>query len=117
MTTFLVMTLAGAAGALCRYLVSGIVQEKTGSDYPIGTLSVNLSGAFLIGLAAGGSWLGPDTSTAVFGFLGGYTTFSTWMIETLRLGLPSGRPRAVWNLTITLLLGVGLTALGYSLAR
>ena len=47
----------------------------------------------------------------------GLTTFSTWMIETIRLGIPPLRTRALFNLTITLIAGVALTAAGYSLTN
>jgi CrcB protein len=54
-------------------------------------------------------------SLAAIGFLGGFTTYSTWMIETIRLGMPQLRPRAIVNLMATLILGIGLTMAGYSL--
>jgi CrcB protein len=81
----------------------------------MGTLAVNLSGAFAIGLVAGATTPGSPEATAIIGFLGGYTTYSTWMVETLRLGLVESRPQAMINLTLTLVLGIALTAAGYSL--
>jgi fluoride exporter len=115
--TFLVITLAGALGALCRYLISGAVQESSRSDFPVGTLAVNLTGAFLLGLVAGADGLQPGGSLAAAGFLGGFTTFSTWMIETIRLGMPPIRSRALVNLVLPLLAGVALAAVGYSLTN
>jgi CrcB protein len=69
----------------------------------------------LIGLVAGASDLESTLSLAAIGFLGGFTTYSTWMIETIRLGMPQLRLRAVVNLMATLILGIGLTVAGYSL--
>jgi CrcB protein len=113
----LLATVAGAVGALSRYLLSGFVQERVDSDFPIGTLAVNLTGAFLLGLVVGVDQLESVATLAVAGFLGGFTTFSTWMIEAVRLGIPPLRARALINLTITLLAGVALAAAGYSLTN
>lgn len=115
--TFLVATVAGAVGAVCRYLLSGVVQERTRSDFPVGTFTVNLVGAFLLGLTAGIDDLQSTATLAAVGFLGGFTTFSTWMIETIGLGIPSIRSRAAVNLALTLLAGVALAAGGYSLTN
>lgn len=115
--TLMLATFAGAVGAVCRYLISGMVQQRTRSDFPLGTLAVNLVGALLIGLIAGADELESAATLAAFGFLGGFTTFSTWMIETIRLGLPPLRRRAAANLAFTLLAGVALAAAGYSLTN
>jgi CrcB protein len=115
--TLLLATLAGAVGAVCRYLLSGWVQQQTRSDFPLGTLAVNLAGAFLLGLLAGADALRSAATLAGAGFLGGFTTFSTWMIETIRLGIPPLRGRAVANLALTFLAGVALAAVGYSLTN
>jgi CrcB protein len=93
------------------------VQQQTRSDFPLGTLAVNLAGAFLLGLLAGGDDPHSALNLAGIGFLGGFTTFSTWMIETIRLGIPPLRGRAVANLALTLLAGIMLAAFGYSLSN
>ncbi len=112
--TFLAATVAGALGALSRYVLSGWVQDRTSSSFPVGTLSVNLSGAFLLGLLAGGGDLESLAVTAGVGFLGGLTTFSTWMVETVRLGFPPLSARAKANMTVMLVSGLALAAIGYS---
>jgi CrcB protein len=117
MSIILVMSLAGSVGALSRYLISGLVQERTGADFPIGTMAVNLIGAFLLGLLAGA---GNDLSlltTGLIGFLGGFTTFSTWMVETLRLGPTRLRSRGLANLGISLFAGIALALVGFSLTN
>ena len=111
----LLVTLAGAFGAVVRYLLSGFVQQRVDTDLPVGTLAVNLSGAFLIGIVAGIDDLQSTIALIAVGFLGGFTTFSTWMIETIRLGIPPLRSRSLFNLTTTLIAGVALAAAGYSL--
>jgi CrcB protein len=76
----------GALGALSRFHLGRAVATRLVSDFPAGTFAVNISGCFLLGLFTGLSL----TSTWMFvlgtGFLGAYTTFSTWMVETQRLG-------------------------------
>jgi CrcB protein len=113
--TVLITILAGGLGAVGRYLLSGFVQERTRSNFPVGTLTVNLTGAFLLGTIAGVDHLQSTTTLVAAGFLGGFTTFSTWMIETIRLGGPPIRSRALTNLALTLLAGIALAAAGYSL--
>lgn len=113
MTLFAI--LAGAVGALARYLLFRFVQQSVDTDLPVGTLAVNLSGAFLIGIVAGIDDLQSTIALIAVGFLGGFTTFSTWMIESIRLGIPPLRSRGVINLVITLIAGVALAAAGYSL--
>jgi CrcB protein len=117
MSVVLVMSLSGALGALVRYLVSGLVQERTRSDFPIGTLTVNLTGAFVLGVVAGVGDGQTVPTMALVGFLGGFTTFSTWMVETIRLGLTPFRSRALANLAISLLAGVALAVAGFSLTN
>lgn len=113
----LLAALAGAGGTLARYLLSGLVQQRLDGDLPVGTLAVNLSGALLIGAVVGIDHLQSSATLIAAGFLGGFTTFSTWMIETIRLGIPPLRTRALFNLTIMLIAGVALTAAGYSLTN
>lgn len=111
--TILVAAAAGSVGALVRYVVSGVVQQRTRSSMPLGTAVVNLAGAFLLGIVLGVGG-GSLWSTAAAGFTGGLTTFSTWMVETLGLGVvPRPSVRAVINLAVLAALGVALAALGY----
>lgn len=113
--TLVIASLAGSAGALARYLVSGWVQETLHSDFPLGTLTVNVVGSFALGLLIGMGDLHSLPIVAGVGFLGGFTTFSTWMVETIRLGPMSSR--AVINLGLPLALGASGAALGLILTR
>jgi CrcB protein len=113
----LLASFAGAFGALSRYLLGGFVQEQTRSEFPVGTLVVNLVGAFLLGIVVGIDDFGSTFTIIAAGFLGGFTTFSTWMFETLSLGFPPLRSRALFNLCFTLIGGVALAAAGYSLTH
>lgn len=113
--TIVAVSIVGAAGAVCRYLISGWVQSAVRSDFPVGTLTVNLGGSFGLGLIVG---TGPLDSTFILfatGFLAGFTTFSTWMIETIRLGHRS--PRTLLNLVVSLVGGLGAAAFGFTLTN
>lgn len=99
----------GGVGAIGRFLLDAAVSERTGRDLPVGTFAVNVTGAFALGV------LGPGHLLAGTALLGSYTTFSTWMLESHRLG-EDGRTRAMLtNLAISLALGVAAAALGRAL--
>lgn len=109
-TAFLLVALAGGLGASCRYLLDSTITRRAGEDarLPWGTIVVNTTGSFLLGLLTGlaaAQWLPPEWLQVVgVGFLGGYTTFSTASHETVRL-LQEGRMRA------SLVNGFGILAL------
>jgi CrcB protein len=119
--TVLLVVVGGGLGALARYWLSGVVQRRVGS-FPWGTMVVNLSGALLLGLALGIAE-GGDIDAVMrdpltIGVLGGYTTFSTWMVETNALGSGGGSAglrRAAANVVVPLIAGVGLAFLGFAL--
>lgn len=111
--SLLLASFAGSAGAVCRYLVSGWVQRGSASDFPMGTLVVNVLGALGLGLVLGAGSVESMTTIALAGFFGGFTTFSTWMIETVRLGL-SGR-QATMSILVSVVGGVAAAAVGYTL--
>jgi fluoride exporter len=111
--SFMTLSIAGAVGAVCRYAISGWIQTRHQSGFPLGTLVVNIAGSFGLGLALGFGALESLPVLAAIGFLGGFTTFSTWMIESLGLGLPS--MRAALNLALSLLGGVLAVVAGFML--
>ena len=83
--------------------------------FPLGTLAVNLTGAFALGVLHGAGVGGDALTIAGTGFVGSYTTFSTWMLESQRLG-EDGEPLLLWaNLAVSLLAGLAAFALGISL--
>lgn len=115
--SLVILSLAGGVGAVARYTVSGFVQERAGAGFPAGTMLVNLSGAFMLGLLVGAGGATSPWVIGLAGFLGGFTTYSTWMVETLRIGLVRLRPLAFINLLGGLVGGVALAALGHSLTN
>lgn len=111
--SFMALSIAGAVGAVCRYSISGWIQARHLSGFPLGTLVVNIAGSFGLGFVLGFSDLESLPVVAAIGFFGGFTTFSTWMIESLGLGLTS--LRAALNLALSLLGGVLAGVAGFML--
>jgi CrcB protein len=79
------IALLGGVAALLRFRFDAAVQSRFGGDFPLGTLAVNLVGAFCLGLLTGLSVVGDALLLAGTATLGSFTTFSTWMLETERL--------------------------------
>ena len=106
------VALLGGAGAVARVVVDGAVAERANGELPVGTLVVNLSGAFLLGFVAGVALSGDALLLAGTATLGSYTTFSTWMLETQRL-VEEGEGRvAAVNVGLSLAAGLAAVALG-----
>ena len=107
--------LVGGVGAISRFALDGTVSGRLGEDLPLGTLAVNVIGSLLLGVAAGAS-LGDDAYLlAGTGLLGAFTTFSTWALESHRLG-EDGRLRlGIANFLVSLVLGVAAVYLGREL--
>jgi CrcB protein len=76
----------GAAGSYARFSVAAAVTARRAGAFPWGTFAVNLTGGFVLGLLVGLSLTGTALLVLGTGFMGGYTTFSTWMVEAERLG-------------------------------
>jgi len=107
--------LLGGLGAIGRFLLDGAVSSRVGGGFPFGTLAVNLTGAFALGALYGAAVGGDALRLAGVGFLGAYTTFSTWALEAHRLG-EDGRTRVgLANLLVSLALGLGCAWLGREL--
>lgn len=103
--------LLGGLGALARFLLDARVSASAGA-LPLGTLLVNLSGAILLGVLVGAAVHGDDYLLAGTAVIGSYTTFSTWMLESHRLGENARTWLLSVNVAASLLLGVAAAALG-----
>jgi CrcB protein len=115
--TLAALAVLGGLGAIARFLLDGAVASRLGRAFPFGTLAVNLTGAFALGVLDGAAVGGDALRVAGVGFLGAYTTFSTWALEAHRLG-EDGRTRlSVANLLVSLALGLGCAWLGHQLGR
>jgi fluoride exporter len=120
--TYLAISIGAVLGANARFLVGGWVAEHLGATFPWGTLLVNTSGSFLIGFALtlvsergiGPWWVRPGLA---IGFLGSYTTFSTFSYETLRLVEAGSLPAAGFNVAGSVTAALLGVYLGTVLAR
>ena len=123
MSGLISVALGSVLGAIARYFISGFVARRVGETFPWGTLFINVSGAFLIGafgrlaensasiLASPDPWL-----FAVTGFLGCYTTVSSFSLQTLTLARDGERGRAIGYVAISVGLCLGAVSLGFALA-
>ena len=106
------VALIGGVGAVCRFLVDRAVSARFSGSFPYGTLVVNLSGALLLGFLSGLA-LSPDLALlAGTAFVGSYTTFSTWMLETQRLDEERQLRPAVANIVVSVVFGLAAAWLG-----
>jgi CrcB protein len=118
------VVLGSALGGTARYFLSGLVARRVGETFPWGTLAVNVSGAFLIGIfaamardnaslfASSNPWL-----FAVTGFLGCYTTVSSFSLQTLALAKDGESGRAAGYVALSVALSIGAVAVGYALVN
>jgi fluoride exporter len=118
--TLLAVALAGAFGAPARYLVERAISARRGRGFPWGTLIVNVTGSFALGLVTGlalyhGLAATPKTVIGT-GFIGAYTTFSTYAYETVDVAERSSAQLAGAYAIVSVLMGVAAATLGLVLA-
>jgi CrcB protein len=116
------IAILGAVGTLARYGLQGIVQIRAGSTFPYGTLLVNLTGCFLLGLigqfALTRMVISPDWRMAItIGFFGGYTTFSSFGWETAKMLEEGEWAWATAYVGASVFVGLLLTVAGIRLAN
>ncbi|KNY05374.1 fluoride efflux transporter FluC [Microbacterium sp. GCS4] len=107
---FLGAALAGGVGATLRYVLDVAVGSLAGRRFPWGILAVNLTGSFALGLVT--TALPEQAFLLGAGLLGGYTTFSTAMLDTVALWRDGERPASVFNVVGMLVLGLLAAGLG-----
>ena len=119
--SFLVF-IGGGIGAVFRYLLAGWIYKVIGSDFPYGTLAVNVVGCFVIGLfltmAEDRFLISPSVRTFVaVGIIGGFTTFSTFNFETLELLKDGAISLALLNVGASVIVGLSATWVGAIIGR
>jgi len=122
MIQILAIAAGGAVGSVLRYAVSTGVYSMLGRNFPYGTLAVNVVGSFLMGflfvlmverLDMSGMW----RMAILVGFLGAFTTFSTFSIETVNLIQGGDYMRALSNIAVSVVFCLAATWIGFRMAR
>jgi CrcB protein len=118
----LLIAVFGAIGTLARYGLGGVVQIKMGGTFPYGTLLINLTGCFFLGLIGqltlNRMIISPEWRMAIaVGFFGGYTTFSSFGWETAKMLETGEWLRATTYVTASVVLGLLLSVVGIRLAN
>lgn len=122
LTQLWVVMLGGALGAVLRFILSTSITERFGSAFPYGTLMVNVLGSFAVGffaiVLAEKMALSPLVRMGLFvGFLGAFTTFSTFSLETLNLFEEGYLARALLNIMLSVLFSVFAVWTGVMLGK
>lgn len=122
MNMVLLVAAGGAAGSVARYLMASAIQKATGWEFPLGTVLVNVVGCFMIGLLY--VWLVARhdpredlRGLLIVGVMGGFTTFSSFSLETVTLMLNGSYANAVLNVVVSVAACIGGTWLAITLAR
>ena len=118
----ILIAVAGAVGTLARYWLGSFVQRSAGMSFPWGTFTVNMAGSFLFGAVwalaeARFSHASLLRTVLLTGFMGAFTTFSTFMFETSELLRASRYFLAFGNVALHNLCGIAFLFLGFSTAR
>lgn len=120
MRIYLWIGLGSALGGMLRYGLAEWVTSLAGKAFPWGTLLVNVSGSFLMGVIASAAqsttgWWGTDAGKAFLmaGICGGYTTFSAFSLQTLELARHGHWPAAGWNILLSVALCLAAVWLGF----
>jgi CrcB protein len=122
LTKYLVVAAGGALGAVLRYYLGGTLLARAGAPFPTATFVINITGSFIIGffltLATERLHISPHWRLAVaVGFVGAYTTFSTFEYETARLVEDGDFMRALLNVVLSVVVGFAAVWAGITLAR
>jgi fluoride exporter len=102
----------GGVGAILRFVLDAVVESLAGRSLPFGTFAVNMTGTLALGTLVGAALHGDALLLAGTATIGSYTTFSTWMLETQRLGEDGERAALALNVALSLAGGLGAAALG-----
>ena len=96
----------GGVGAIARFALDGAVGQRVGREFPYGTLVVNALGAFVLGTLVGAALSGTAFRLAGTGLVGAFTTFSTWTLESHRLGEDGELRLGALNFAVSLVVGI-----------
>lgn len=114
---YLLIAMGGIFGSLSRFLISGRIGEKYSGTYPLGTFIINITGAFTLGAVTAFNPAYNLYALIVIGFLGSFTTFSTFIVESLSLFQSGEKKNAILYLSLSITLGIASYICGYYLIR
>ena len=122
MNAILLVAVGGAVGSVARYLMASSIQTATGWEFPLGTVLVNILGCFLIGVLYVLLIARPDPrqdlrALLMVGVMGGFTTFSSFSLETVTMAMNGNFGGATLNVVISVAACLVGTILGVTLAR
>ncbi|MGH8891223.1 MAG: fluoride efflux transporter CrcB [Acidothermaceae bacterium] len=114
------VALVAGVGAVCRYVTDQMISHRRDSVFPLGTFTINVVGSFVLGITTGlATHHGLSVTAATIigsGFCAGFTTFSTWMWETIALAEAGAALEASINALASLVVGLAAAGLGLWLA-
>ncbi|MFL0250079.1 fluoride efflux transporter CrcB [Clostridium neuense] len=114
---YILIGIGGAFGSLTRYKLGSIISKKTKSKFPLGTFIINITGAFLLGVLTSSGISKNMSLLLADGFMGAYTTFSTFMYEGFNLFQGRKKLNAFTYIFLSLILGVVGFYLGENIIR
>jgi fluoride exporter len=112
---WIVLAVLGGVGAVLRFQIDALVQLRAAGEFPLGTLVVNVAGSFTLGVLTGAGVTGDALLLGGTAVLGSFTTFSTWMLETERLGEEGDERIALLNVAVSVVAGVATALLGWAI--
>ena len=118
MMKYVYIIIGGAVGSVLRFVISDFIASKNTSDFPTGTFTVNIIGSFLIGFLFGCLSLNGELDDKVkflvfIGFLGGFTTFSSFALENMKLLHSGAISMALLYILLSNIIGIALAFAGY----
>jgi len=123
LSALILIVIGSVLGGCARYFISGFIARRLGETFPWGTMTINVTGAFLIGIVGalathpGSLFASPNPWLfAVTGFLGCYTTVSSFSLQTLTLANNGESRRAIGNIVLSVSLCLAAVAGGFTLA-
>ena len=118
---YILLIAGGAAGTLARYAVSGIAYRYFDGSFPYGTMIINVTGSFIVGLVWAfieqGAVSASTRTFIVIGILGGFTTFSTYAVETVNMLRVGAIKSGVLNILLNNILSLMMVVTGFIIAK
>ncbi|MDG4655671.1 fluoride efflux transporter CrcB [Ectobacillus antri] len=113
----LLVALGGSLGAVLRFMISNVILARSRSHFPYGTLIVNFLGSFLLGILLSYGVQEKERLLLAVGFMGAFTTFSTFQVECVRLYREKQYRVVSWYILSSYILGIGATYFGFYVAH